>query len=405
VEVQAVNEQTPIDTKRHQISRDQSVPKETGPQVVDYKMPTAKQLRKQKFPERTFLLAPWLREHESCLMYAASGVGKSLFAMSAAIAIAGGGDFLGWRPQARANGKPWRVLYVDGEMHIADIQVRLEMLLDAMPGVDRDAADAGLRLFSRQHQTDGSLFPLITTAAGMEYYEARAAHVDLIIFDNLSTLGEVEDENSAASFNAVTEFLLRLKAKGVATMLVHHANKTGENYRGSSKLAATFETIIKLERVEDDALSDDARFKVVWEKKRAGGRDLRPVSARLKSDPEFGDETPADATGGGTSREPRRCWEYVSDELADFDRLKEMLVDGAFTSQKEIADWSGISQQAVSKRIQKGVDLGLWTDRKISEALALGKDKRRRGATKPPLRVTDWRSEDPAGDGVVNNDF
>jgi hypothetical protein len=95
----------------------------------------------------------------------------------------------------------------------------------------------------------------------------------------------------------------------------------------------------------------------------------------------------------------------VSDELADFDRLKEMLADGAFTSQKEIADWSGITQQAVSKRIQKGVDLGLWTDRKISEALALGKDKRRRGTTKPPLRVTDWRAEDPAGDGVVNNDF
>jgi hypothetical protein len=69
---------------------------------------------------------------------------------------------------------------------------------------------------------------------------------DLVILDNFSTLGEVEDENAASSFNAIQQFLLQLKVQGVATMLIHHAGKSGEDFRGSSKLAATFETIVKL---------------------------------------------------------------------------------------------------------------------------------------------------------------
>jgi DNA invertase Pin-like site-specific DNA recombinase len=61
------------------------------------------------------------------------GVGKSLFALSAALAVAGGGEFLGWTTAKKEGG--WRVLYIDGEMHIADIQERANLLLDAVPGL------------------------------------------------------------------------------------------------------------------------------------------------------------------------------------------------------------------------------------------------------------------------------
>jgi hypothetical protein len=57
--------------------------------------------------------------------------------LSAAIAVAGGGSFLGWKVGGRAKGGDWRVLYVDGEMHIADIQERARLLLDAVPDIDR----------------------------------------------------------------------------------------------------------------------------------------------------------------------------------------------------------------------------------------------------------------------------
>ena len=71
------------------------------------------------------------------MVYAATGVGKSMFALSAALAIAGGGEFLGWKPDERANGAGWRVLYIDGEMHVADIQERARMLMHAVPLVNQ----------------------------------------------------------------------------------------------------------------------------------------------------------------------------------------------------------------------------------------------------------------------------
>ena len=69
------------------------------------------------------------------MVYAATGVGKSMFALSAALAIAGGGEFLGWKSDERANGRQWRVLYIDGEMHVGDIQERVRMLMHAVPSV------------------------------------------------------------------------------------------------------------------------------------------------------------------------------------------------------------------------------------------------------------------------------
>jgi RecA-family ATPase len=104
------------------------------------KMPTLAQLLTSTFKHRRHLLHPWLREQESCMVYADTGVGKSLFALSAALAIAGGGEFLGWSPEKKKDGQGWRVLYVDGEMHITDIQERAKMLLDAVAGIDRDKA-------------------------------------------------------------------------------------------------------------------------------------------------------------------------------------------------------------------------------------------------------------------------
>jgi predicted ATP-dependent serine protease len=95
----------------------------------------------------------------------------------------------------------------------------------------------------------GTGFTLITDASGMELVleRIRKGRRDLIVLDNFSTLGEVEDENAASSFNAIVQFLLSLKVEDVATLLVHHAGKSGD-FRGSSKLAATFETIIKERR-------------------------------------------------------------------------------------------------------------------------------------------------------------
>ena len=133
------------------------------------KMPTLDQLLAARFKQRQYRLNPWLREQENCMVYAATGVGKSLFALSAALAVAGGGEFLGWQPDTKPNGEGWRVLYIDGEMHTADIQERVRQLLGGMPKLDKAALDKNLNFLARQHQDAGVQFPSITEQAGQAF--------------------------------------------------------------------------------------------------------------------------------------------------------------------------------------------------------------------------------------------
>jgi hypothetical protein len=54
---------------------------ETAPPPKDknvLKAPTLGQLLEATFSDRQHLLFPWLREQESCMVYAATGVGKSM---------------------------------------------------------------------------------------------------------------------------------------------------------------------------------------------------------------------------------------------------------------------------------------------------------------------------------------
>src|SRR5262249_33081200 len=80
--------------------------KNTG--TCQLKIPNVEQLLAAQFKQRKHLLVPWLREQENCMVYAATGVGKSLFALSAAVAVAGGGEFLGWHPESKPDGGNWR---------------------------------------------------------------------------------------------------------------------------------------------------------------------------------------------------------------------------------------------------------------------------------------------------------
>jgi putative DNA primase/helicase len=276
------------------------------------------------------------------------------------------------------------VAYIDGEMHIGDIQERLRLLLDAAPGVDRKLASENLRFLSRQHQNPGTDFPLITDGGGADYLAwIRQEKQDLLILNNFSTLGEVTDENAAASFNAILQFLLGLKMQGVATMLVHHAGKSGD-FRGSSKLAATFETIIKLEKLREGVEPGTAQFRVRYDKVRAGGpnKTVREIVAKLEHLEQFGEP-------------PRVAWAYEAGDLPLFDDLKMRLEAGEFINQKEIADYCGKSKPMGKVYIDKGIQFGMWTEAEVGRSLWKGKQLRNLGKTQPPDRPDmGWKAED-----------
>ncbi|MEQ8559747.1 MAG: AAA family ATPase [Henriciella sp.] len=225
---------------------------------------TRAELTQLDIPERQSLLGDWLTERHPSMVFAQTGRGKSLFAMSVAIAVAGGGRAFGWQAL-----EPRTVLYVDAEMDRADIKARDGLLSDAVESVDDADLDRNLHLLIRHGQPDGVVFPDLAEAQGQQALLeiVSALKPALVILDNLSTLAEVRDENDAAAFAPVLQTLWRLRQLDCAVLLVHHTGKNGADFRGSSKLAATFESIIKLERPRDLA-PEEMAFTIEWRKFR-----------------------------------------------------------------------------------------------------------------------------------------
>ena len=276
------------------------------------------------FPVREPLLNGLLREGESMMLWAATGVGKTMAALSMALAIAGGGTFLAWKAST-----PRRVLYVDGEMHLGDLRDRLAVLMTAVDGVDQEAASRNLVILARQAQSADADFPDLATPDGQKavYDRVRGGRFDLVILDNFSVLASVDDENDASAMTPVLSFLLRLKQAGNAAILVHHSGKGGTDYRGSSKLATTFEVIAGLTAAKGVESRWDSSFDITFGKYRARrGETIEGTTAWLQED------------NAGTLG-----WKFKLSEDGQLKKLVDAVRSGRFCRQKDVAEALGWS--------------------------------------------------------------
>ena len=276
------------------------------------------------------------------MLWAPVGRGKTMLSLTLALAVAGGGTVLGW-----TSPKPRPVLYVDGEMHAQDLRDRLRLLARTVDGCDPDAAAKNLTLISRQFQTDGVPFPDLAQPVDQDVILRHAARVnaELVILDNFATLCEVADENEAAAMNPMLTFLLRMKQAGRACILVHHSGKTGTDYRGSSKLGATFEIIIGLHRLEGRAVGDGAGFELRWGKYRgkpsAATRDMEVTLA------------------GGLEEVTR--WQHGPSSNAEIPALSDAVQSGRFSTQRELAAHLEWDTAKVSRLKNKAIMQGIIT--------------------------------------------
>lgn len=292
------------------------------------------------------ILGEWLLERGLALVYAPSGIGKSWFALSVALAAAGGGKVHDWQaPEAR------KVLLVDGEMDTADMKERLGVCLKATgltPDEQRKAAQ-NLMVWSRRDQPDGVDFPDLGDGEGRDALleRVRIHRPALVILDNVSTLVTVAEENAAESWNPFLETLQALQQAGAAVLVVHHAKKAASGrggYRGSQKLSVLFDTIMSLSDGRPGA--EGASFLIQVEKSRrliAGARD--GVLAHLIHDPEGG---------------PR--WEFEARRDGRLHELVAVVRGREHVTQAEIAAHLGISEGQLSKDKREALKLGLITD-------------------------------------------
>jgi hypothetical protein len=145
-----------------------------------------------------------------------------------------------------------------------------------------DIRNDRFRLLAADH-TD---VPDLATQAGQRMLDPLLDGADLLVIDNVSTLCWTGSDNSAGSWTSVQEWILRLRKRGLAVLLVHHSGKSGEQ-RGTSRREDVLDTVIGLRRPEDYEPQQGARFEVHVEKSRAHFGDAgRPFEASLASTPD-----------------------------------------------------------------------------------------------------------------------
>ena len=113
------------------------------------------------FPTKEPLLEPWFYQGQSCMIWSASGVGKTFFSQTLALAMGGGGSVLGWRSP-----KPRKVLLIDGEMDLQELTERFRGLLSSVEGIDVEAAGKNVTVLSRQDQNPECKFPDLASLEG-----------------------------------------------------------------------------------------------------------------------------------------------------------------------------------------------------------------------------------------------
>lgn len=203
------------------------------------------QITEMDIPPREDIVAPFLKASSINMLYAPRGLGKSWCVMIMASCIAKGKPFLGYDVPKKRN-----VLIIDGEMPSADIKERIEII---------GARDAGgfYVLMSEQLHEKGKSLNIQdpnTQQDILDMLDERARNsgrIDLIVFDNLSSLSSGFDENDNSVLDQFLKWLIQLRHMGYAVLIVHHAGKSGDQ-RGASRREDLMDVVIKLGKIEDD---------------------------------------------------------------------------------------------------------------------------------------------------------
>jgi putative DNA primase/helicase len=207
-------------------------------------------------PVREMLLHPILPEKSLSMLYAPRGIGKTLLALSIGLAVASGSTVLRWSAP-----KPRRVLYVDGEMTLADLQHRL---LELSVGFGHQIPNDAFRMLAADHTERGIN---LGTQEAQDGIDRVLDGTDLIVLDNLSTLFPNGSESASDAWGPMQSWFLKLRRRGLSVLFVHHAGTNGRQ-RGTSRREDVLDTVIALRRPENYSPDEGARFEVHFEKLR-----------------------------------------------------------------------------------------------------------------------------------------
>ncbi len=278
-------------------------------------------------PQRVRVVGDWLCEADLVFVFARRGLGKTWFSLALACAIASKNHIGPWPVHVNLP-----VLYVDGEMPYETIQQRTAGLgaSDALAVLNHEA------LF---HKT-GAVLNLTDTV----WQNAVTQHClkngfKVLVLDNLSCLFSGVKENDADAWEAVLPWLLELRRRRIAVLIVAHSGRDGKNMRGTSRREDAAFSVIRLDDPQETGeLRNGARFLMRFTKDRN--------SATEQAVREWVFQT-----------QPNGDVEISSKQADGIDMVLQWVRDG-LTSCSEIAEEMGLSKGNVSRMAKKLAELG-----------------------------------------------
>jgi hypothetical protein len=220
-------------------------------------------------PEPDFLLGSWLTTTSRVLLFAPTGIGKSMLAVAIGFRSAEGKPFMHWIARRKA-----MVLYIDAEMARRLLQERLA------DEVERSGMQPeGFHAFS--HEDENNFSPL-NTPLGQRMVEnliKQIGQVDLIIFDNIMSLilGDMKDEES---WRKTLPWVKSLTKRHIGQIWIHHTGHDESHSYGTKTREWQMDTVIALEKVK--RFDTDVSFQMVFGKARERRPETRGDFADMR---------------------------------------------------------------------------------------------------------------------------
>ena len=277
-------------------------------------------------PERPRYL-PWLPEGGNVMVFGPRGIGKTFFQLALAVSLTTGKNLWKWKCPA-----PVGVLYVDGEMQLDELRQRTTGLMDT-PHVAPLFFLTGQLVYQRCGSKD-----LILTSEAMrqEVVKILESHPDIrvLILDNISCLFSGINEDSKQDWEPVNAWLIRLRHRGISTVLVHHAGKGGQQ-RGTSGREDSLDTVIQLARPTGADAREGCHFELSFTKCRSvTGEEVAPLDVKLRT------------------VNDRLQWEWKALEISKLDRARLLVAEGV-EGPTELAEELGINKGYASRILKK----------------------------------------------------
>ena len=224
----------------------------------DYKVFSVVDFLDLKVADPEWSIENFMSKGSDNLVYAAPGVGKSMFSTDIAIACSSGSRlFNGW------NCKKQSVLYVDGEMNTSCLQERWRSALKRWSACNIGSCESIDVLAWLHIQEECKINLNLYCPLSRSYLDKHISRRDLIVFDNLDCLtadtGEEDFKLDEKNWSDFRKWMLSWCQKGKTFLTVMHSVKSG-GLAGTRKILGQTHTAIKLTKLPSELLIDSGNL-------------------------------------------------------------------------------------------------------------------------------------------------